>query len=73
MSSEPIISLKNVSKRIGRNTIIEDLSFDVPKGEIFGFLGPNGAGKTTRLRMIVGLMLISNYRKEGGTKVFWSK
>jgi ABC-2 type transport system ATP-binding protein len=60
MSSEPIISLKNVSKRIGRNTIIEDLSFDVPKGEIFGFLGPNGAGKTTTIRMIVGLMSITN-------------
>jgi ABC-2 type transport system ATP-binding protein len=49
-----------VSKRIGRNTIIEDLSFDVPKGEIFGFLGPNGAGKTTTIRMIVGLMSITN-------------
>jgi ABC-2 type transport system ATP-binding protein len=62
MSSEPIISLKN--------TIIEDPSFNVPKGEIFGFLGPNDAGKTTTIRMIAGLMSISNYRKECGTKVF---
>jgi ABC-2 type transport system ATP-binding protein len=53
-----------------KNTIIEDPSFNVPKGEIFGFLGPNDAGKTTTIRMIAGLMSISNYRKEGGTKVF---
>jgi ABC-2 type transport system ATP-binding protein len=56
MSSEPIISLQNVTKRIGRTTIIDDLTFEVPQGEIFGFLGPNGAGKTTTIRMIVGLM-----------------
>jgi ABC-2 type transport system ATP-binding protein len=59
MSTEPIISLTNVTKRIGRNTIVDGLTFDVPKGEIFGFLGPNGAGKTTTIRMIVGLMSIS--------------
>ena len=60
MSNEPIISLSNVTKRIGRTTIIDDLTFDVPQGEIFGFLGPNGAGKTTTIRMIVGLMSITN-------------
>ncbi|WP_129728285.1 ABC transporter ATP-binding protein [Ectobacillus funiculus] len=59
MSNEPIISLRNVTKRIGRATIIDDLTFDVPQGEIFGFLGPNGAGKTTTIRMIVGLMSIT--------------
>jgi ABC-2 type transport system ATP-binding protein len=59
MSIEPIISLSNVTKRIGRNTIIDNLTFDVPQGEIFGFLGPNGAGKTTTIRMIVGLMSIT--------------
>ena len=59
MSNEPIISLSNVTKRIGKNTIIDDLTFDVPQGEIFGFLGPNGAGKTTTIRMIVGLMSIT--------------
>jgi ABC-2 type transport system ATP-binding protein len=48
-----------VTKRIGRTTIIDDLTFDVPQGEIFGFLGPNGAGKTTTIRMIVGLMSIT--------------
>jgi len=59
MSNEPIISLGNVTKRIGRTTIIDNLTFDVPQGEIFGFLGPNGAGKTTTIRMIVGLMSIT--------------
>lgn len=59
MSNEPIVSLRNVTKRIGRKTIIEQLTFDVPKGEIFGFLGPNGAGKTTTIRMMVGLMSIT--------------
>ncbi|MDF2947146.1 MAG: transporter related [Bacillales bacterium] len=59
MSSEPIISLVNVTKKIGKATIIDDLTFDVPQGEIFGFLGPNGAGKTTTIRMIVGLMSIT--------------
>jgi ABC-2 type transport system ATP-binding protein len=59
LKDEPIVSLKNVTKRIGRKTIVDDLTFDVPQGEIFGFLGPNGAGKTTTIRMMVGLMKIS--------------
>ncbi len=59
MSNEPIISLRNVTKQIGRTTIIDNLTFDVQKGEIFGFLGPNGAGKTTTIRMIVGLISIT--------------
>lgn len=57
--SKPILQLKNVTKRIGRKTIIDRLSFEVPKGEVFGFLGPNGAGKTTTIRMMVGLMSIT--------------
>ncbi|WP_164667326.1 ABC transporter ATP-binding protein [Virgibacillus doumboii] len=52
---EPVLSLKNVHKKIGKHHIIDDVSFDVYPGEIFGFLGPNGAGKTTTIRMIVGL------------------
>lgn len=59
MSNEPIVSLRNVSKRIGGKAIIDKLTFDVPRGEIFGFLGPNGAGKTTTIRMMVGLMSIT--------------
>jgi ABC-2 type transport system ATP-binding protein len=54
-----IVKLQNVSKVIKGKKIIDDLSFDVYEGEVFGFLGPNGAGKTTTIRMIVGLMSIS--------------
>ena len=56
---EVTVRLDGVTKRIRNKTIIDDLSFDVYKGEIFGFLGPNGAGKTTTIRMIVGLMKMS--------------
>ncbi len=49
-----MIALESVSKRYGSKQIIQDISFDVRKGEIIGFLGPNGAGKTTTMRMIAG-------------------
>jgi len=54
--NEAVLQLRNVTKNIGRRTIVNDLSFDIPAGEVFGFLGPNGAGKTTTIRMIVGLI-----------------
>ena len=53
---QPVVELKNVYKRIGKKTLIENLSFSIQSGEVFGFLGPNGAGKTTTIRMMVGLM-----------------
>ncbi|MFP5106431.1 ABC transporter ATP-binding protein [Neobacillus sp. C211] len=56
---EKIVELKNVTKVIKGRTIIDNISFQVNKGEVFGFLGPNGAGKTTTIRMIVGLMGIT--------------
>lgn len=61
MSNQPkaIVEIRNITKRIGAKTIIDSLSFDVPPGEVFGFLGPNGAGKTTTIRMMVGLMSIT--------------
>ncbi|MCO7125565.1 ABC transporter ATP-binding protein [Sporolactobacillus shoreicorticis] len=58
-ANKPSVRLEHVSKRIGGKTIIDDLSFDIYSGEVFGFLGPNGAGKTTTIRMIVGLMRMS--------------
>ena len=54
------MKLNNVTKVIKGRTIIDSISFEVNKGEIFGFLGPNGAGKTTTIRMIVGLMSITS-------------
>ncbi|MDF2725114.1 MAG: transporter ATP-binding protein [Paenibacillus sp.] len=56
MSQQPVVQLRGVTKRIGSKTIVDKLTFDVPRGEVFGFLGPNGAGKTTTIRMIVGLI-----------------
>jgi ABC-2 type transport system ATP-binding protein len=51
-----VVSIKNVSKVIKGKKIIDNLSFEIYPGEVFGFLGPNGAGKTTTIRMIVGLI-----------------
>jgi len=50
-----VISVKNLKKRFGDFTAVNDISFDIYKGEIFGFLGPNGAGKTTTINMVCGL------------------
>ncbi|MGO4345418.1 ABC transporter ATP-binding protein [Paenibacillus sp. MCAF9] len=55
----PVLSLKNVTKRIAGKAIVDRMSFDIHKGEIVGLLGPNGAGKTTTIRMIVGLIQMS--------------
>lgn len=55
-----IVDLKNVSKVIKGRKIIDSLSFQVEEGEVFGFLCPNGAGKTTTIRMIVGLISMSD-------------
>ncbi|MBE9914877.1 ABC transporter ATP-binding protein [Paenibacillus donghaensis] len=51
-----VLSVEHVKKKIGRKWIIEDVTFEVRQGEIFGFLGPNGAGKTTTIRMLVDLI-----------------
>ncbi|MDQ0298467.1 ABC-2 type transport system ATP-binding protein [Salibacterium salarium] len=57
--TEPAMELTDVKKTIGRKEVIKGLSFTIDKGEVFGFIGPNGAGKTTTIRMMVGLMNIS--------------
>ncbi len=51
-----ILSLQNLTKQFGKHTAVNDLSFDVNEGDIFGFLGPNGAGKSTTMYMISGLV-----------------
>ncbi len=52
MENDNIIEVKNLTKTFGKFTAVDDISFDVKKGEIFGLLGPNGAGKSTTLRML---------------------
>ena len=54
--ADAVLQLRNVTKTIGKRNIVDNLTFDIPPGEVFGFLGPNGAGKTTTIRMIVGLI-----------------
>ena len=55
MSVEKVIAVKNLTKQFGTFTAVDRISFDVYKGEIFGFLGANGAGKTTAMRILCGL------------------
>lgn len=54
--SSAVLELEQVSKRYGDFPAVQELSFAVPAGQIFGFLGPNGAGKTTTLRMILDIL-----------------
>jgi gliding motility-associated transport system ATP-binding protein len=51
-----VIEVQHLTKRYGRVTAVEDVSFRVERGEILGFLGPNGAGKTTTMRILTGYM-----------------
>ncbi len=53
---EKTLVIENLKKTIGKKEIIKGLTFELHKGEVFGFLGPNGAGKTTTIRMLVGLI-----------------
>lgn len=52
---EKVISCQKLSKHFGQFKAVDEISFEVEKGEIFGFLGANGAGKTTAMRMLCGL------------------
>ncbi|NJE47671.1 ABC transporter ATP-binding protein [Thermococcus sp. GR7] len=71
----PVIEVENIRKYYGKVRAVENLSFSVEEGEIYGFLGPNGAGKTTTVKILV--KIIKDY--EGEVRVFgkdlrkWSK
>jgi ABC-2 type transport system ATP-binding protein len=60
-----VLQLKNVTKRFGKHTAVDQLTLTIPEGEMFGFLGANGAGKTTTFRMILNLL----ENTEG--EIFW--
>ncbi len=55
--SEIVIKADHLTKKFGQFTAVDDICFEVRKGEIFGFLGANGAGKTTAMRMLSGLLI----------------
>lgn len=52
-----ILEVKNLTKRFGKFTAVDDVSFSLQKGEVLGLLGPNGAGKTTTIQMLTGITL----------------
>jgi ABC-2 type transport system ATP-binding protein len=65
-TNKTIIQIKNLTKKYGTLTAVDDLSLEVNQGEIFGFLGPNGAGKTTTIRVCLDLL----NKNAGNIKIF---
>ncbi|HET9026381.1 MAG TPA: ATP-binding cassette domain-containing protein, partial [Trueperaceae bacterium] len=61
-TSEALVHVEHFRMDFGRTTVIKDLSFDVNRGETFGFLGSNGSGKTTTIRALLGI-----YQPTSGT------
>ena len=55
-----MLQIKNISKYFNSNLVLDNISFTVPQGKIFGIIGPNGAGKTTTLRIILGILTPSS-------------
>jgi ABC-2 type transport system ATP-binding protein len=55
-SSEILLRCDNLTRKFGTFTAVDDVSFAVPRGKVFGFLGPNGSGKSTTIRMLTGLL-----------------
>lgn len=51
-----VIHTESLTRKFGGETAVEDLSFDIPKGKIFGFIGPSGSGKTTTVRLLTGVL-----------------
>ncbi len=60
--SEAILKVENLSKNYGKFPAVKEVSFELKRGEVFGFLGPNGAGKTTTIKVCVGLLKPSTGR-----------
>lgn len=58
----PILKIENLSKRYGKNLVLEDISFEVEQGEFLSLLGPSGCGKTTILRLLIGIEKASSGR-----------
>jgi ABC-2 type transport system ATP-binding protein len=57
MNTDPAVQVHELSKRFGRFVAVDRVSFQVERGEVFGFLGPNGSGKSTTIRMLCGILL----------------
>ena len=59
-NSDYSIEVKDLTKKFGDFTAVNNINFQIKKGEVFGFLGPNGSGKTTTIRMLIGLMDVTS-------------
>ena len=70
-TSEAMIKLENVTKYYKTFPAVNDISFEIGKGEVFGFIGPNGAGKTTSIKMLATLMLPSEGRLTVARQTIW--
>jgi ABC-2 type transport system ATP-binding protein len=64
-TGEDVLELKGLSRRYGEVVALDDLSFTVAEGQMFGFVGPNGAGKTTAMRIVLGVL------EADAGQVFW--
>ena len=58
--AEPVITLRNVTRRFAAFTAVDDVSMDIVRGEVFGLIGHNGAGKSTLFKMMLGLLAVSS-------------
>ena len=63
---EYVVETKGLTKKFGKETVVNQLDMKIRKGEVYGFLGPNGAGKTTTIRMLLGLLK----QTSGSTYIF---
>ena len=59
-----MIEIKDVTKSYGRHKVLQNVSFEIMKGELFGLLGPNGAGKSTLIDILTGIQLMESRLKQ---------
>jgi ABC-2 type transport system ATP-binding protein len=64
VNAEPSLRIAGISRRVGALVALDDVSFEIMQGEVFGLLGPNGAGKTMLIRIVVGLLAQDAGREE---------